>query len=440
MSKKTGLNAKEEKILLSKSFFNRRYIVRNMLAATVLVMFLVMAIGISAVVTGDAALEETTTEEEQLDMAVKEDTEEVTTEKPQQVVVADSTDNNKNLKKDNVEKEDSEETSEEEAEISAVDKNLVSNSKYANRFIAIESGINIRSGAGTDYDAIAYLENGMVGEFLGTEGEWSNIAVGDLIGYVNSQFILVGDAAAKYAEENYFDIDAFSYYEAVEDNSEEAVDDSSEDPDQYDDGYEEETSEEYEEEEEEEASEEYEEEETSEEAADVEEGEASEEVTEDEEEITEEESTEAEEEELPEATEEEDTDSNVSMETVNRGGFSLSDEDITLIAGIVALEAGSECYEGQVAVANIVLNRLNTGIWGSTVSDVVYAPNQFDVVYWDSFKSYIEAGASGVALQATLDAVSGTNNIGGYLSYRPTYLLDSIGADQYTIIGNHVFF
>ena len=54
----------------------------------------------------------------------------------------------------------------------------------------------------------------------------------------------------------------------------------------------------------------------------------------------------------------------------------LADEE--LLARIVYLEARGEPDEGQQAVAQVVLNRLKDGTWGDTLSEVIYAPGQFN--------------------------------------------------------------
>lgn len=416
MNKKTGITSKETKMLLSHGFFNKRYIVRNTLAATVLITFFVIAIGITAVVKGDATEEENSISNDKLiEQAVMENNSRTTTEELNQPVdvALDDVDKSETIQEDKT-------TEELEAEVSALDTNLVTNSKYENTFIAVEGGINIRSGASTDCDAIAYLERGMVGEYLGSEGEWSKIAVGDLVGYVLSEYILVGSAAVDFAEANFYDLDNAFYYEAAEGtaDAEETLDSddeqNAEDSDEANDTTEEIT-------------EEVTEEITTEEV--IEEEVTTEAVVE--EEVTEEATTE-------EVAKEDNKPS--TQETVNRGAFSLSEEDITLIAAIVANEAGSEPYEGQVAVANVVLNRLLAGYWGNTITGVVYAPNQFDVVYSAGFKSYVESGAHGMSLDATLDAISGTNNVGNRMSFRPTYFLNNNTFDDYIVIGNHLFF
>jgi spore germination cell wall hydrolase CwlJ-like protein len=52
-------------------------------------------------------------------------------------------------------------------------------------------------------------------------------------------------------------------------------------------------------------------------------------------------------------------------------------QDIACLAKNIYMEARGEPIEGQIAVAQVTLNRLNTGDFGSTICKVVYAKNQF---------------------------------------------------------------
>lgn len=57
----------------------------------------------------------------------------------------------------------------------------------------------------------------------------------------------------------------------------------------------------------------------------------------------------------------------------------ISDEEIDLLARIVSAEAKGEPYQGQVAVAAVVLNRVENN-FGSSIYDVIYAKGQFQPV------------------------------------------------------------
>ena len=48
----------------------------------------------------------------------------------------------------------------------------------------------------------------------------------------------------------------------------------------------------------------------------------------------------------------------------------VSEADLYLLAATVYTEAGGEDYMGQVAVANVILNRLRSGKFGKTLSSV----------------------------------------------------------------------
>lgn len=56
----------------------------------------------------------------------------------------------------------------------------------------------------------------------------------------------------------------------------------------------------------------------------------------------------------------------------------LSDQEMKTLVGITNAEAGGESALGQAAVMHVVLNRLESGKYGNTVDDVVYAPSQFE--------------------------------------------------------------
>lgn len=115
--------------------------------------------------------------------------------------------------------------------------------------------------------------------------------------------------------------------------------------------------------------------------------------------------------------------------------------DLYLLAAIVYAESGGEPYEGQLAVANVVLNRLRSGYYGSTLSDVIYAPYQFSATDTSAFRNALTTGGSSTSLAAAEAALAGTNNIGSYKNFRPTWFYDDYDSlGSYTIIQNHIFF
>ncbi len=50
--------------------------------------------------------------------------------------------------------------------------------------------LNVRSGAGTDFDKVAVLNNGAVVEIVGIDNGWYKISTGDVAGYVSSDYMV----------------------------------------------------------------------------------------------------------------------------------------------------------------------------------------------------------------------------------------------------------
>lgn len=59
--------------------------------------------------------------------------------------------------------------------------------------------------------------------------------------------------------------------------------------------------------------------------------------------------------------------------------WSYTEKEKKLIARVVSGEANGESFDGKVAVAEVVLNRVESGKFGKTVKSVVNAKNQFSV-------------------------------------------------------------
>ena len=116
-----------------------------------------------------------------------------------------------------------------------------------------------------------------------------------------------------------------------------------------------------------------------------------------------------------------------------------SNDDLYLLAAIVFAESGGESYDGQLAVANVVLNRQRNGYWGSSLADVIYSPSQFTGCQTSAFRNALSTGGSASCLQAAQDALAGNNNIGSCMYFRPTWVVDTSSLGSYTQIGNHIF-
>ena len=64
-------------------------------------------------------------------------------------------------------------------------------------------------------------------------------------------------------------------------------------------------------------------------------------------------------------------------ETVDELIISVSNEDIELLALVTMAEAEGESEEGKRMVIDTILNRVDSERFDNTISEVIYAPNQF---------------------------------------------------------------
>ena len=123
----------------------------------------------------------------------------------------------------------------------------------------------------------------------------------------------------------------------------------------------------------------------------------------------------------------------------SRAAVDLNDEDLFLLAIVVEMEAGGESYQGKLAVANVVINRLLSRKWGKTISSVVYAPNQFSGANSGRIEKF-STRVSEDSKKAAVAAAAGENNIEDYLYFRMKSTATYSKYSKYYILGNHCFY
>lgn len=87
--------------------------------------------------------------------------------------------------------------------------------------------------------------------------------------------------------------------------------------------------------------------------------------------------------------------------------------DIELLARIIHAEAGAEPYTGKVAVGAVILNRVQSPKFPSTIAGVVYQPHAFESVS----NGIYTRPASSASKKAAQDAISGWDPSGGALYF-----------------------
>jgi N-acetylmuramoyl-L-alanine amidase len=119
-------------------------------------------------------------------------------------------------------------------------------------------------------------------------------------------------------------------------------------------------------------------------------------------------------------------------------GTSISEDDIYWLSRAVYGEARGESYEGQVAVAAVILNRLEDSKFPNTIKGVIFEPLAFTAVA----DGQIYYTPSVTAIKAARDAINGWDPSAGALYYWNPVKATSKWIWSRPIIkqiGNHVF-
>lgn len=116
-----------------------------------------------------------------------------------------------------------------------------------------------------------------------------------------------------------------------------------------------------------------------------------------------------------------------------------TEQDFKLLAKITQVESGHESYEGQLAVANVILNRVKHTQFPDTIRNVIYSGRQFPPAH----NGLLDKSVPNASVQrAVKDALNGKNNVGSAIYfYNPRVTRGSFwsGLQAVATIGNHRF-
>ena len=115
--------------------------------------------------------------------------------------------------------------------------------------------------------------------------------------------------------------------------------------------------------------------------------------------------------------------------------YAATEEEIRLLASLIYCEAGNQSYEGMVAVGNVVMERIFSDRFPSSMREVIYQKGQF-VPAGNGWLNRVIAGEEvpQICYQAAGEALSGNGPAVGYLFFMNKRLHHGM------VIGAHVFF
>lgn len=119
------------------------------------------------------------------------------------------------------------------------------------------------------------------------------------------------------------------------------------------------------------------------------------------------------------------------------------DEDLRCLAGAIYYESKGEPLTGQLAVAEVILNRADTGRFGQSICAVITQPGQFSFVRGGRVPSIDQSRpawrtALAVAKVALNDEWDGS--VGDALYFHARRASPGWGKVKVASIGNHIFY
>lgn len=128
-----------------------------------------------------------------------------------------------------------------------------------------------------------------------------------------------------------------------------------------------------------------------------------------------------------------------TSQKVESAAVSASVDDVTLLAAIIEIEAGTN-YEGGVAVGNVVLNRVNSPSYPNSISGVIYQRGQFPGAHNGKLARVLARGPKSTCYSAAQAALNGENIVGGRLHFNSQGAINYSKVSNYVIVGGNCFY
>jgi hypothetical protein len=128
-------------------------------------------------------------------------------------------------------------------------------------------------------------------------------------------------------------------------------------------------------------------------------------------------------------------------------GNSSSDKDLYWLEQITEAEAGGEAYEGKIAVAAVILNRVDSPDWPNSIQEVIFQIVEVNGVSYYQFSPVLdgrlyEVTPNAETARAVQAALSGEDpTVGATVFYNPAKTDNRWVRERpvNTTIGNHIF-
>ena len=119
--------------------------------------------------------------------------------------------------------------------------------------------------------------------------------------------------------------------------------------------------------------------------------------------------------------------------TVTGTAIAANADETRLLGALIQCEAGCVSYDGQLAVGAVVMNRVKSSAYPSTIQDVIYASGQFTPAGNGKVAKYYNGDVNAQCIQAAQAAIAGQSNVGEATHFRRA------GNHDGQVIANQVF-
>ncbi len=115
--------------------------------------------------------------------------------------------------------------------------------------------------------------------------------------------------------------------------------------------------------------------------------------------------------------------------------YPYTEEELTMLAGIIEAEAGSVSYPGMIAVGSVVMNRVESPNFDNTIEGVIYAPYQFEPVSIGTYAVILARGPASACYQAAQEVLEGKRNVPNFY-FKAAWYAEANGISGVNIGGN----
>ncbi|MDD3361857.1 MAG: cell wall hydrolase [Hespellia sp.] len=122
--------------------------------------------------------------------------------------------------------------------------------------------------------------------------------------------------------------------------------------------------------------------------------------------------------------------------TINVGESTANANDVTVLAAICQAEAYQQ-YDYMLAVATVIMNRVNSSRFPNSINEVVYASGQFEPTWTGRLDTILNNGPTDLSIQVAQDAIAGARLSSVSDCY---YFLSSWTGHSGIDVGGNVFF